>query len=215
MNKKVIIIGASGHGNVVADVIRAAGNEVVGFLDDDPNKETLGSVSDYEKYPDAEFIIAIGDSKIRKQISRSLNCKWHTAIHTSAIVSPSAVISEGTVVMPNAIVNANAVIGKHCIINTGAIVEHDNCIGNYAHISVGSRLGGNVTIDENTWIGIGATIKNNIKITKNCIIGAGAVVVNNIVSEGKYAGIPAKLLDVWGGVTSEKPFFCTRRKVVA
>lgn len=44
MNKSVVIIGASGHGKVVADIIKKSGDEVVGFLDDNPHlpKELSG-----------------------------------------------------------------------------------------------------------------------------------------------------------------------------
>ena len=190
---KVVIIGASGHGKVIADIVRASGDEVLGFLDDDTSKDTMGVVSDYSKF-DVEFIVAIGDSQIRERISNELKCRWHTAIHPSAIVSPTAKIEEGTVVMPNAVVNADAKIGKHCIINTGAIIEHDNKIGDFSHISVGTNLGGTVKLGKHTWVGIGSSIKNNISICDNCIIGAGAVVVKNIRDEGTYIGVPARKL---------------------
>ena len=110
MNKKVIIIGASGHGKVIADIVQANGDEVLGFLDDDIKKKTLGVVSDHVKY-DAEFIIGIGSSEIRERISQ-LNCKWYTAVHPAAVISPNAVIGEGTVVMANAVVNSGAVNRK-------------------------------------------------------------------------------------------------------
>lgn len=192
MNKNVIIIGASGYGQVVADIVRANGDEVLGFLDDDNNKKTLGKVADYFKYPDAEFVIGIGNGSAREKIS-ALPLKWYLAVHPSAIISPSVQIGEGTVVMPNAVINANSQVGRHCIINSGAIVEHDNVVADYAHISVGAKLGGTVAIGKRTWVGIGATVINNISICENCMIGAGAVVVKNIKEEGTYVGVPARL----------------------
>lgn len=191
MNRKVIIIGASGHGSVIADIVRANNDCLLGFLDDDTSKPTIGTVADYHKYSDAEFVIGIGNAQVREKLS-TLPVQWYTAIHPSAVVSPSARIDEGTVIMPNAVVNANSVVGKHCIINTGAIVEHNNTIGDFSHISVGVRLGGTVTVGVSTWIGIGAIVRNNISITNDCIIGAGAVVVKNINEKGTYVGVPAK-----------------------
>lgn len=192
MSKKVVIIGASGHGKVIADIIKANNDEVVGFLDDDASKKPLDKISDYTKYIDYEFVIAIGDSNIREKLSKELKCKWYTAIHPSAVISPSAKIGEGTVIMPEVVINADAIIGKHCIINTRAVVEHDNNIGNYSHISVGAKLGGTTNIGKSCWIGIGATVSNNITICDNVIIGAGAVVVDNITEPGTYVGVPAK-----------------------
>lgn len=157
--KDVIIIGASGHGKVIADIIEASGDKVVGFLDDDSSKAVLGQVADYDKF-DAEFVIAIGNPEIRERIANSSKCKWYTAVHPTAVVSPSAVIGEGTVVMPNAVINADAVMGKHCIVNTAAVVEHDN------------KLGGTVSVGDRTWIGIGASVSNNIKKYQGSVVFA-------------------------------------------
>lgn len=193
--KNVVILGAGGHANVIADIISAMGEKVVAFLDDDQqNNERSGSISDYVKFKNAEFIIGIGNADIRESLANSLNVKWFTASHPSAIISPSAVLGKGTVVMPNAVINARAVIGNHCIINTGAIVEHDNIISDYVHISVGAKLGGTVTIGKKTWIGIGSTVKNNVNIFSDCMIGAGATVVDDISTKGTYVGIPARKL---------------------
>lgn len=192
MNKKVVIIGAGGHGKVIADIVRASGDEMVGFLDDDLDRKPLGPISDYSKY-DLEFVIGIGNADVREELS-SLPCKWYTAVHPSAVISPETVIGEGTVIMPNAVVNAGSIIGQHCIVNTGAIVEHDNRIDDFAHISVGVRMGGTVHIGKKTWVGIGATVINNINICDNCIIGAGAVVIRDILKKGTYIGIPARMI---------------------
>ena len=193
MGAEVIIIGASGHGHVVADIVKASNNKVIGFLDDNVELDTLGTISDYKKFPNAEFIISNGDSLIRKKIADRLKVKWHTAIHPSAVISPSAHLQEGTVVMANAVVNARAKVGKHCIINSSAVIEHDNQIGDFCHISVGGKVGGSVSIEEHVWVGIGAVISNNIHICSGCIIGAGAVVVKDIRENGTYIGVPAKL----------------------
>ncbi len=191
MNKKVVILGASGHGKVIADIIRASGDEVIGFLDDDLKKKPLGPISDYQKF-DAEFVIGIGNADIREKFS-GLDCKWYTAIHPSAVIAPSAVIGEGTVVMANVVVNAGTIIGRQCIVNTGAIVEHDNKLEDFVHVSVGAKLGGKVMVGRGTWVGIGAVVSNNINICAKCLIGAGAVVVKSITESGTYIGIPAKV----------------------
>lgn len=200
MPEQVIIIGASGHGKVVADVISAAGDTVVGFLDDDTSKQkcgnypVLGTVHEAKKHLQCRFIIAIGNNDVRKRIAEKLDLPWHTAIHPSAVISHSAVIGPGTVVMPNAVVNAEARIGAHCILNTGTIVEHENSIADFVHLSPRAALGGNVHVGECSHIGIGACVKNNIAICDNCTIGAGAAVVKNIREAGTYVGVPARRL---------------------
>ncbi len=189
--KQVIIIGAGGHARVIGDIVRRAGDCLLGFLDD--NVPALGKVADYVNYPDAHFVIGIGNAAVRRKIAGLLaGVRWYTAIHPAAVIGENVQIGEGTVVMANAVVNPGARVGDHCILNTGSIVEHDNIIENYVHISVGAKLAGTVTIGENTWVGIGAVVSNNLMVCADCMIGAGAVVVKNIRESGTYVGVPAK-----------------------
>lgn len=202
MAKTVVIIGASGHGKVIADIILKSGDSIKGFLDD--SKETtgtvagfpvLGKVSEYEKYLECQFVIAIGNAAVREKISLQLEDKvqWYTAIHPTAVISSLDVeIGVGTVVMATAVINSSAKIGRHCIINTGAIVEHDNVLEDYVHISPNATLAGTVSVGKRTHIGAGATVKNNIAICEDCTIGAGAVIVKDINNSGIYVGVPAE-----------------------
>ena len=200
MNERVIVIGASGHGKVAADIVRSSGDTLLGFLDDNAllppeiaGIPVLGKVADYANYPDASFVIGIGSSAVREKIARQLDgVRWYTAIHPAAVVSALDVqVGEGSVVMANAVLNPSARVGKHSIINTAAVVEHDNRIGDFAHVSVGARLGGTVSIGNHSWIGMGATVSNNVSICACCMIGAGAVVIRDIKESGTYVGVPA------------------------
>ena len=201
MNEQVIVIGAGGHGKVVADIVLNCGDIPVGFLDDNEMTQpvvagipVLGRTANYKDYPNAAFVIAIGNSAAREKIAHQLDgVRWYTAIHPAAVVSKLDVkLGEGCVIMANAVVNSSAQIGKHCIINTAAVVEHDNDIGSFAHISVGAKLGGTVSIGEHTWIGIGAAVSNNVSVCDHCVIGAGAVVIHGIKESGTYVGVPAR-----------------------
>ena len=201
MNENVVIIGAGGHGKVVADIIRMSGDKVIGFLDDNPERQEifagipiLGRINEYKRFPNAKYVIAIGNASIREKIAFSLQeVQWYTAVHPAASFSRfDTKMGEGTVVMAQAVINPGAVIGKHCIINSGAVVEHDDMIEDFVHISVGSKLAGNVHIGRRTWIGIGGVINNNLSICNDCVIGAGGVVVKDIGRPGTYIGIPVK-----------------------
>lgn len=198
--KKVIVIGAGGHGRVIADIITCTGDIVLGFLDDkDPNQildiPYLGQITDFIKYQqDTLFIVAIGDNHTRKQIMESYDLNWYTAIHPSAVIAPDVEIAEGAAIMANAVINTGSKIGKGVIVNTAATVDHDNVLANYVHISPGAHLGGTVNIDSETWIGIGAVVSNNIDICGESVVGAGAVVIHSINLSGVYAGVPAKMM---------------------
>lgn len=198
---KLIIIGAGGHGKVIADIAEKNGYIDIVFLDDNPNIRTcgthkvIGPSKTAIQYKDADFIIAIGNAKIRKKIqTQLLGNKLHivSLIHPNAIISDSATIGTGSVVMAGAVINPDVNIGQGCIINTCSSIDHDCTISDYVHISVGSRLCGTVSIGEETCIGAGATVINNVSICSDCMIGAGAVVVKNIDSAGTHIGIPTR-----------------------
>ena len=196
--RKLAIIGASGHGKVVADIARKNGYKEIVFLDDDESFHECGGYLVIGKSSDAgtidaDVIVGIGNADIRKRIQESLpEEKLVTLIHPDAVVAEDVVIGAGAVVMAGAVVNPGARIGKGCIINTCSSVDHDCVVGDYVHIAVGSHLCGTVSVGDGTWIGAGATVSNNISICPDCMIGAGAVVVNDIQESGTYVGVPAK-----------------------
>lgn len=201
MDKEVIIIGAGGHGKVIADIILKSGDQIKGFLDDSfPDRKSfigypiLGKLNTLVSTEKTEYIIAIGNADLREKIaSKHKEIEWYTAIHPSAVISDIDVsIGTGTAIMANAVVNPGTHIGNHCIINSGSIVEHDNYINDYVHISVGAKLAGTVSIGTKTWVGIGAVINNNLSVCAGCMVGAGAVIVSDIKKPGTYIGVPAK-----------------------
>lgn len=196
--KRLVIIGASGHGKVAADIAVKMGYERIVFLDDNENIKqcagfpVVGKIREVD-FIDGDKIVAIGDGKIRKEIQESLG-NVITLIHPTAVISRRVEIGEGSVVMAGAVINSDVVIGKGCIINTSSSVDHDCEIGRYVHISVGSHLAGAVKVGNGTWIGAGAIVSNNIEICEECMIGAGTVIIKDINKPGTYVGVPSRLV---------------------
>ena len=199
MSNRLVIIGAGGHGKVLADNALKNGYTDICFVDDKATGECIGfpiigTCDEIGNLDDGatDFIVAIGDNEIRKQFAERYNVHWTTLIHPSAQIGIGVSVGTGTVVNAGAIINACATVGVHCIVNTGAIVEHDNVIGDFVHLSPGAALGGTVKVGSLTHIGIGAVVRNNIQICDRCMIGAGAQVVKNIDCSGTYVGVPAR-----------------------
>ena len=193
---RLIIIGASGHGKVIADIAVKNGYEDIIFLDDDESiKECAGfpviGKSKDAKDLDGDKIVAIGNAAIRERIQQEIETV--TLIHPDAVIGRRVEIGKGTVVMAGAIINTDTVIGDGCIINTAASVDHDCFVDDFSHIAVGAHLSGTVVVGTGTWIGAGATVINNVNICGKCMIGAGAVVIKDIDEPGTYIGVPAKL----------------------
>lgn len=201
--KKLMIVGASGHGKVIADIAERNDYDEIAFLDDNPDVKicagykVVGKMQDFKKYSDYAFFVAIGNSAVREKIQIELlhnDLSIATLVHPNATIAPDVKIGVGTVVVAGAVINPGAVIGQGCIVNTGSTVDHDDVISDFVHISVGCHLAGTVYIGERTWLGAGAVVSNNINICGNCMIGAGAVVVKNIDISGTYVGVPAKMI---------------------
>jgi UDP-N-acetylbacillosamine N-acetyltransferase len=197
---KLAVIGAGGHSKVVAEVARSAGYEVICFVANDKTEHfglEVISFEDFLKSPIKTAAIGIGNNVARKNVYEELRqngIECPTLVHSSAVVSPSAKISEATVVMPHSVINADAKIGVGCIINSGVVVEHDCTIGDFTHISPNAALAGGVTVGEMSHIGIGANVIQLIKIGKECIIGAGAAVISDIPDGVTAVGVPARFV---------------------
>ena len=190
---KLTIIGAAGHGKVVANIARLNGYDEIEFLDDN---ESLTNCSGYpvvgksDMDINGDMFVAIGNAKNREQLSNK--SRLITLIHPAAVIADDVEIGAGTVVMAGAVINSGTKIGCGVIVNTSSSIDHDCFIGDYAHVSVGSHLCGTVTIGSKAWIGAGATVINNVSIKEDCIIGAGAVVIRDVTETGTYIGVPAR-----------------------
>jgi len=202
----IAILGASGHGKVIADIAELNGYKQVCFFDDAwPEKTLLDGwpISGDSKVLIqrlSEFsacIIAIGNNTIRMQKQNELNdynANIVSLIHPKAVVSRYVTIASGSVIMANAVVNAGVKIGPACIINTGCTIDHDCTLAEGVHISPGANLAGNVTVGKNSWLGIGCSVKQGITIGQNVIVGTGAAVVKSIHDQDTVGGVPAKSL---------------------
>ena len=146
---RLIILGAGGHGRVVADIAEQTGkyDEVV-FLDDNSNYDkVIGKCSDYIKVKsqDTEMYPAFGNNQGRVDWENKIEgagIKLAKIIHPLAYVSPKADIADGCVIMPYAIVNTSTVVKKACIINIGAIVDHDCILEEGCHLAPGAIVKG-------------------------------------------------------------------------
>ena len=206
MKNKQIIIGASGHGKVVADIaIKMNKWQSIAFLDDDESIKTsmglevIGKTADAFIYKnEADFFVAIGSNTTREKIQEKLieqGLNVASLIHPSAVIGTDVEIGIGVAVMAGVVINSSTRIGKGCIINTSASLDHDNVIEDYVHISPGVRTAGTVSISKGTWLGIGSVVSNNVNICSGCKVGAGAVVVKDIAEPGTYVGVPVRRVD--------------------
>jgi sugar O-acyltransferase (sialic acid O-acetyltransferase NeuD family) len=204
---RLAILGASGHGKVVADAAEQGGWPSVAFFDDAwPGLQTNGpwavegnTEALLDRLMDFDgVIVAIGNNHTRVAKQSELVAsggKMATIIHPSAMVSAYATVGAGSVVFANAAVNACATVGVGVIVNTGAVLEHDCVVGDFAHISPNAVLAGGVVLGSLVWIGSCASVKPLIAIGEASVVGMGAVVIKDVPPGVTVVGNPAKVFE--------------------
>jgi sugar O-acyltransferase (sialic acid O-acetyltransferase NeuD family) len=202
--KHLAVLGASGHGKVIADCAELCGWEQVSFFDDrwpelkvnghwpviGGTKELIESLSQFQG-----VVVGIGNNSIRlTKLQQLLDAGAQLPVlqHPSALVSRYARIGLGSVVFAGAVINADSELGKGVIINTGATVDHDCVLGDGVHISPGANLAGGVVVAERSWIGIGASVRQLVRIGSDVVVGAGAAVVADTADAVILVGVPAR-----------------------
>ena len=203
----LLILGAGGHGKVVADAALACNCwREIAFLDDRSEvlRDVLGcpvvGVFDSLGAWTARFshaVVAVGSGRTRIdliQTATQFGFIVPTIVHPHSTVSPFAVMSPGTVVMAGAVVNADAVVGPGGIINTAATIDHDCRLEAGVHVCPGAHLAGGVTVGARSWIGIGASVKQGARIGCDVTVGAGATVIDDVPDGLIVVGTPARPL---------------------
>jgi sugar O-acyltransferase (sialic acid O-acetyltransferase NeuD family) len=205
---RVVIVGAGGHGQVVADVLASAARlgadaEPIGYVDDNPSLAgrtllglpVLGQIDGLSQIAHDGVIVAIGDNAIRRAVFNKLavrNERFVVARHPSAVVADSVEIGRGTMICAGVIINPGAVIGANVILNTGCSIDHHNRIGDHVHIAPGVCTGGDVTVDVGVLVGIGAVVMPGRTIRAGSTVGAGALVQQDVPERTVVVGVPAR-----------------------
>ncbi len=190
------IIGAGGHGKVVAEALMLNGLGDFSFIDEDRSRTKIFDRNILYSFPESSeaAIIAIGNNLTRKRIALTYAYFYAKVLHPRANVSPQVEIGEGTAVIAGATINIDTRIGRHVIINTNASVGHDCIIDDFVHIAPNVALAGNVHIGEGTHIGLGAAVIQGVSIGKWCTIGAGTVVLKDVPDGAMVVGNPARII---------------------
>lgn len=203
---RLAILGASGHGKVVADTaLQGVWRDVVFFDDAWPQRRTngrwqvagdtnslLGQLMDFDG-----ALVAIGNNLIRLQkltILEARGARLATVVHPRTAISRFAALGTGTVVFAGAVIQVDSKIGKGCIVNTSASVDHDCELDDGVHVCPGANLAGGVRIGRGSWVGIGSSVKQLVRVGNGATIGAGAVVVDDVPDGVTVVGVPARVV---------------------
>jgi sugar O-acyltransferase (sialic acid O-acetyltransferase NeuD family) len=198
-----VILGAGGHGRVVADAALASGKwAAVIATDGDPARchgELLPGVpclplAEAIARPHGRIHVAIGNSQSRERECTLYLDRLGTVIHPAGSVSPHAQLGAGSFVAAHAVVAPGAALDIGVIVNHGAVADHDAHVGAFAHLAPRAAVGGGCGIGAHVLLGSGACVLPGVRITGGCVVGAGAVVHRDVTECGVYAGVPVRRL---------------------
>lgn len=183
----LIILGAGGHGRVVAEAAELEGKwDRIAFLDDraDITKvlefDVVGKFDDYESLSNKyEFAFAaIGNNQKRLEwINRLSEAGYRVPIiiHPNANVSKYSSVEEGTIVLAGATVNTNSKVSKGCIININSSVDHDCEIEDGVHICPGAVVRSTAKIGAYSYIGTASCVKSGAYLKQYTYLNEGEV----------------------------------------
>ncbi|MBI5863832.1 MAG: hypothetical protein HZB38_04875 [Planctomycetes bacterium] len=168
----VVIFGAGGLGELVADTLRQAGGYfIAGYLDSDP---TLREVQR------GEFRVFGGFEQIPNLRKDGIT----HAIVAIGYNAPRVNIAERLVELGLSLASA--------IHPLASIVEHDNVLGEGVFLHPAARLAGGVTIEEQGTVGIGASVIPGRKVGKGARVHPGAVVIKDVPAYANLVGVPGR-----------------------
>lgn len=188
MSKKIVVIGAGGHGKSVADLLLLQNEyELVGFVDDaypevsevwgfqvigKVSADTLSSLQDNVEYA----VVAIGYNALRESVYKlveELGLVMPSIVHPNAFVSPRAILGNGCVVMANAVIGTEARLGDGVIINAGAIVDHHAVVDDFGHLGVNASMAGGAHLGRSAWAQAGVALGYGVTIPEKQILKPG------------------------------------------
>lgn len=209
---RLLILGASGHSKVVAELALETGQySELAFLDDSCmggpvsshflGYPLLGPLSlIYDPSIRSSFhhaIVAIGENSLRLKYFKELvfgGYETPSLIHPTAFVSRTSTIGLSVVVCAQACVQSEVMVGSCSILNTASSIDHNSYLNEAVHISPGARLAGDVTVGSCSWVGIGASVIQGVRIGSNVIVGAGSTVLRDVQDCLTVCGVPARTI---------------------
>jgi sugar O-acyltransferase (sialic acid O-acetyltransferase NeuD family) len=205
----ILIVGAGGHGQVVADILRAARSDGqlvsdIAFIDNDQARQdqigarhvVLGGVEQIAALRHDGIIVAVGENAARACLFAALATageRFTLARHPRSTIAGNVTIGAGTVIAAGAVVGTETIIGRNVIVNTAATIDHHCAIADHVHIAPGVHVGGEVRVGEGALVGIGATVLPRVTIGAWSTVAAGAVVTKDVPARATVMGVPARV----------------------
>ena len=209
----LLLIGASGLAVEVAECARRLGREVVGCLDDDPDRagqilpggvavlgttdalHTLEALSDRE--PSA-IVVCVGHGSARRRVVERLAHwgvaadQYATVVDDRTVLPPGSTVGEGSVLLAGVVITAPVTIGAHVVVMPHVTVTHDDVIGDFVTLAAGASLGGGVNLCSGAYLGMNSSVHPRVTVGAGATLGMGAALLHDLPSGETWVGVPAR-----------------------
>ena len=206
---KLIIVGAGGLGREIYD--QACHDvdcgriwNIAGFLDTRPHAleryqislPILGDPTIYYPNTDEIFVVAIGDTRLKRELVEPLRQKGANLVSLRTCVHMGARTTFGASVFGiDAKIAVDVSIGDFVYVGADVIIGHDSTVGDYSHIGARTFIAGRVKIGSMVTIHPAATITMDAEIGEGAVIGAGSVIIGKVAPHTTMMGPVARKFD--------------------
>ncbi len=205
----LLLVAASGLARETASAAWAAGDEVLGCLDDDlalvgtevaPGLPVLGTISDVVAHPGALLVVCAGKGASRAAIVERLTGlgvggeRYATVVDPGVRIGAGSSVGAGSILLAGTVLTADVRVGEHVVCMPQVVLTHDCRVESFATVCAGVVLGGGVVIGSQAYVGMAASVRENLCVGTGSTIGMGAVVLRDVPPQETWAGIPARRL---------------------
>lgn len=144
---------------------------------------------------EAECVIAVGEPSAREHLFDKLmsaSIKLITLVDPSCVISSTANIGLGSVLMERVVVKADVTVADNVLLQPFANIGHDIVIGAHSVMSPYASPGGATVFGKRVFVGMHASILEGLSIGDDSIIGMGSAVFRDVPSGVTVLGNPAR-----------------------
>ena len=152
------------------------------------------ALDEFEPRAGESYVVGFTGRKMEPlvhEVAHRFGIEFASLVHPRALVTPTARLGPGCIVMADVILESGVTVGAHTFLNKRATVGHDATIGEYCSLGPGTLVGGHAAIGPGATLGMGSIVLEDRRVGDGAVVAAGAVVTKDVDAGVMVAGVPA------------------------